>query len=276
MHLWITEYQTPSLAFSCKVTEVLRQEQTAFQQLTVVDTVQYGRMLLLDDMVMTTEKDEFVYHEMIAHIALHAHPAPRKVLIVGGGDGGALREAVLNPQVETAVLAEIDERVIAASRDYFPALSQTFDHEKAQVIVSNGIDYIKKHKDAFDVVLIDSTEPVGPAKELFSVPFYRDVYSALKKDGILVAQSESPFINPDVIRMVYGGIRQVFPLTKLYLASVPTYPSGLWSFTAGSKKYDPEQIINQLQQPVKYYTPQIHQAAFQLPAFVREIIAEEN
>lgn len=272
MDLWVTEYQTPALGYSCKISETLRVEKTPFQDLAVVVTEQFGKMLLLDGMVMTTEKDEFVYHEMISMVALHAHPNPRKVLIIGGGDGGALREVVRHPQVEKGVLVEIDDRVIQSSRDFFPGLACAFSDPKAEVIVDDGIKYIKDHKDEFDVILVDSTEPVGPAVVLFSPEFYQSCFDALKEDGILVAQSESPFFNAEVIQTVYGGINKIFPLTDLYLASIPTYPSGLWSFTIGSKKYNPQEVKNQTSLECKYYNTELHQTAFRLPIFVQKII----
>lgn len=274
MEFWVTEYQTPNLGFSCKTSETLRVEKTPFQDLAVVVTEQFGKMLLLDGMVMTTDKDEFVYHEMISMVALNSHPDPRKVLIIGGGDGGALREVLRHPRVEKGVLVEIDVRVIQAARDFFPALACSFDNPKAEVIVDDGIKYIQNHQNEFDVIIIDSTEPVGPAIQLFSTEFYQSCFAALKEDGMLVAQSESPFLNQDVIQMVYRGISQVFPLTNLYLASIPTYPSGLWSFTLGSKKHDPQVVQTVLDDNFKYYSPAVHKAAFSLPAFVQDIVGQ--
>jgi len=274
LEFWVTEYQTPNLGFSCKTSETLRVEKTPFQDLAVVVTEQFGKMLLLDGMVMTTDKDEFVYHEMISMVALNSHPDPRKVLIIGGGDGGALREVLRHPRVEKGVLVEIDDRVIQAARDFFPSLACSFDNPKAEVIVDDGIKYIQEHKNEFDVILIDSTEPVGPAIQLFSQEFYQSCFAALKEDGMMVAQSESPFINKDVIQMICRGIGKVFPLTNLYLANIPTYPSGLWSFTVGSKKHDPRVIQTVLDDKFKYYTPAVHKAAFELPAFVQEIVGQ--
>ncbi|MGI6435178.1 MAG: polyamine aminopropyltransferase [Syntrophomonadaceae bacterium] len=274
MDLWVTEYQTPALGLSCKATQTLRAEQTLFQHLAVVETEQFGRMLLLDGMIQTTEKDEWVYHEMITLVALNAHPQPEQVLIIGGGDGGTLREVVRHPGVKKGLLVEIDERVVQASRDYFPNLSTAFSDPKAEVMIADGIEYIKKNHDRFDVVIVDSTEPVGPAVQLFSPQFYKDVFAALKEDGLLVVQSESPFFNAEVIKMAYHGIQQAFPITALYLASIPTYPSGLWSFTIGSKRYDPRRPITEYQEGLKYYNPLVHQASFQLPGFVRQIIEE--
>ncbi|HZK43692.1 MAG TPA: polyamine aminopropyltransferase [Syntrophomonadaceae bacterium] len=276
MELWFTEYQTKSLGFSCKIKETLRTEQSEFQNLAVIETEQFGKMLLLDGMVMTTEMDEYIYHEMITQVALNSHPNPKKVLIIGGGDGGALREVVKHPTVETGTLVEIDERVVIAAQDFFPQLSCSFEDEKAKVIIDDGIAFVANHKNSFDIIIVDSTEPVGPAIELFSKGFYQNVYDCLHEDGILVVQSESPFFNKDVIQMAYGSIATIFPITKLYLANIPTYPSGLWSFTIGSKKYDPEQINSKLDLDFKYYSQEIHQAAFKLPPFVKQIINESR
>jgi spermidine synthase len=274
--MWVTEFQTPALGFQCKIKDVLRNVQTDYQHLVVVDTEQFGRMLLLDGMVMTTDRDEYVYHEMIAHVGLNAHAAPKHVLIIGGGDGGALREVLKHPAVERATLVDIDGGVIQASRDFFPQFSPAFDHPKAEVLVDDGISYIKAAKNAFDLILIDSTEPVGPAVQLFSAEFYRDVYAALKHDGMMIAQSESPFFNQDVIALVTAGISSVFPICKLYLAAVPTYPSGLWSFTAGSKRYDPEQLQSPPGYATQYYNAGVHRAAFQLPTFVAAMVKQQH
>lgn len=276
MELWVTEYQTPSLGFSCKVRKTLRYEKTEFQELSVVETEQFGKMLLLDGMVQTTELDEFVYHEMITLVALNSHPHPEKVLIIGGGDGGTLREVVKHPAVSQATLVEIDERVVTASRDFFPGLASAFNDPKSKVLIADGIEYIKQQYQSFDLIIVDSTEPVGPAIQLFSREFYQSVYAALRDDGMLVVQSESPFFNQEVIKMAFGGISQVFPLSKLYLANIPTYPSGLWSFTLGSKLYDPQIPVLSHSQGCKYYTPEIHQAAFKLPAFVKRLIEQQK
>jgi spermidine synthase len=276
LDLWVTEYQTPALGFSCKITETLKVEQTTFQHLAVVETEQFGKMLLLDGMVMTTDVDEYVYHEMITMVALNSHPNPKNVLIIGGGDGGALREVVRHPQVEKGTLVEIDEKVIEASRQYFPQLSSSFTDSKSLVVVDDGIEYVKNRKNEFDIIMVDSTEPVGPAVQLFSLEFYQQCFEALKEDGMLVVQSESPFFNADVIKQAFGGIKQVFPITKLYLASIPTYPSGLWSFTVGSKKHDPEKPVNKNGYDLKYYNEGVHQAAFKLPSFVSNIIGQDE
>lgn len=270
MELWYTEKQTPSLGITCLIRETLCRQKTPYQDLAVLDTLQFGRMLVLDGMVQTTELDEFVYHEMIAHVPMQAHPAPRHVLVVGGGDGGAIREVLKYDTVESATLVEIDEAVIEAARKYLPTISCALSDPRVKILVEDGIAHVRKAVGQYDVILVDSTEPVGPAIGLFTEEFYADIYRALKKDGIFVAQTESPFFNRDLIRQVFSRVSRVFPLVKLYLASVPTYPSGLWSFTAGSKCYDPEKPG---QKPVqaRYYNTRVHGGAFALPGFVREL-----
>jgi len=275
MELWYTEKQTANFGITCLVQETLCNFKTQFQQLAVLDTVQYGRMLVLDGMVQTTERDEYVYHEMIAHIAMQAHPSPKDVLVIGGGDGGAIREVLKYAAVESATLVEIDEAVIEMSKKYLPEISCGLSDPRANVLVADGIKHVKQSAGKYDVILVDSTEPVGPAVGLFAEEFYADISKALKKDGMLVAQTESPFFNRDLIENAYARIGRVFPLTKLYLASIPTYPSGLWSFTVGSKCYEPE---NCRQKPVntKYYNFAVHQGAFCLPNFVKEMVGEKG
>ena len=274
MELWYTEEQTPEIRLSCKVKETLYAAKTPFQHLAVINTEPYGRMLVLDGMVQTCMADEFVYHEMISHVPLFTHPQPKKVLVIGGGDGGAIREIVKHPQVEKAVLVEIDEEVVASSRKFLPEIASALDHPMVEVSIEDGIAYLREREDEFDLILVDSPEPVGPAIGLFSQDFYASVYSALRPDGILVAQTESPFYNQDILLRAYRGMGAVFPKIAVYLANIPTYPSGLWSFTMASKQYDP---IADQRQPEKgfvskYYTPELHRSCFVLPRFVQELL----
>ncbi|OUM95858.1 MAG: spermidine synthase [Firmicutes bacterium ZCTH02-B6] len=277
MELWVTEKQTPAVGITCKVIRTLLDEQTDYQHMAIVETEQFGRMLLLDGMVQTTEVDEFVYHEMIVHVAMNTHPNPKQVAVIGGGDGGTIREVLKHPSVERAVLMEIDRRVVEASRELLPSISCGLDDPRVEIRIGDGLEHIRNSENEYDVVLIDSTEPVGAAGAatgLFSPDFYRYVGRALREDGIMVAQTESPFYNQDLIRRTQAGIRATFPITRLYLASIPTYPSGLWSFTLGSKVHDPLAVdpasIKSLD--TRYYTPQVHFAAFQLPRFVEELV----
>ncbi|ACA60470.1 polyamine aminopropyltransferase [Candidatus Desulforudis audaxviator] len=272
MHLWFTEKQNDNFAISYRVNETLHTETTPFQHLAVLDTVPFGRTLVLDGIVQTSVVDEYVYHEMITHVPLNTHPDPRRVLIVGGGDGGTLREVTKHPSVEKATLVEIDERVIAASKKYLPELACGFDSPKAEVVIGDGIKYVAEHKKTFDLVIVDSTDPIGPAVGLFSLEFYRSIYEALKDEGLFVAQTESPYFNTDLILRIYRDIAGIFPLARTYWACIPTYPGAMWSFTIGSKKHDPAQVAPEKirEHATRYYTPEIHRASFAMPRFLAD------
>lgn len=273
MDLWYTEKQTPHVGITCQVKKTLYTRKTPYQELAIIDTFQFGRMLVLDGMVQATEVDEFVYHEMIAHVPLNTHPQPREVLVIGGGDGGTIREILKHREVTRAVLVEIDREVVEACRKYLPALSRCLEEDRVEVLFEDGREHLKSREEAYDVILVDSTEPVGPAVGLFTREFYQDIYRALKPQGILVAQTESPFFNRDLIKKVFERISSIFPLTRLYLGSIPTYPSGLWSFTLGSKGHDPlkaGEIKGDLE--TRYYNGDIHYSSFVLPGFVRELM----
>lgn len=275
MELWYTEKQTENYGITAKISKTLHTEQTEFQDLAMIETEQWGKMLVLDGMVMTTDKDEFVYHEMITHLAMNTHPNPKRALVVGGGDGGAIREILKYPSIETAVLAEIDGRVIEVSKEYLPEIAGKLSDPRVDVQVVDGIQYIHDNKNSFDVILVDSTEPVGPAVGLFAKSFYEGIYDALKEDGIMVAQTESPFFNADLISRVYKDISSLFPVTRYYTAAIPTYPSGLWSFTMGSKKHDPLEVDDsKLIEPegTKYYHKGLHKSVFNVPKFVMELL----
>lgn len=276
LQLWFTELQTDDMALSCRVKKTLHQEETPFQSLAVLDTEQFGRMLVLDNVIQTTVRDEFVYHEMMAHVALNTHALPKKVLVIGGGDGGVVREVVKHRSVEKVVHCEIDGAVIEASRKYLPEISCALDDPRVDIVIDDGIKHVREHKKTYDVIIVDSTDPVGPAEGLFSASFYRSIYEALNEDGLFVAQTESPFFNRDLIPRLYKDISAVFPVTRLFLACVPTYPGGLWTFTMGSKRYDPLEvdIAGIPQMDTKYYSPAVHRSCFVLPPFVEELLVQ--
>jgi spermidine synthase len=231
-------------------------------------------MLLLDGAIQTTVQDEFVYHEMISHVPLFTHPNPRKVAVIGGGDGGTIREILKHKSVDKAYLIEIDQRVVEVSRRFLPEISIALGDERAKVCIEDGIEFVKNRKNEFDVIMVDSTDPVGPAVGLFAKDFYRSIHDALGEDGIFVAQTESPFFNKELISSVFRDIKSVFPIAKLYLCFVPTYPGGLWSFTIGSKRHDPMDVQEIITDGMgcKYYSREVHKAAFVLPPFVKELL----
>ena len=280
--VWFTE-RDDKIALSLKHDGKLYDVQSDFQKVSIYNTQAYGNMLTLDGMVMTTEKDEYVYHEMITHVPALTHPQPKRVLIIGGGDGGTAREMLRHEQLEQVVMVEIDEKVIEASKLHLPTIASALDHPKLDLIVDDGIKYVNEAADeSFDIVIVDSTDPVGPAEGLFTVDFYQQVHRILSKDGIMITQSESPRFNNKVFKEIYQTYKSIFGQDQVhcYLAYIPTYPTGMWSFSFSSKgKVHPVKDFdskrsgafankNQLQ----YYNEAIHEAAFALPSFVNEMI----
>jgi spermidine synthase len=269
--LWLDEEQTPDLRLGLRVRSVLRRERTAYQDLLVVDTEAFGHVMFLDGCFMVTEKDEFFYHEMLAHVPLMAHPGPKQVLIVGGGDGGTLREVLKHPEVEEAWLCDIDQRVTDAARDFFPTLAVSLDDPRAKILHQDAVELVAGASGKWDVILVDSTDPVGPAEGLFAKPFFSDLRRALTPGGIAVCQAESPLVNADVLRRTYLGLKECFPEVALYTGPAPTYPSGYWSYAVGYSGGD--LTPHSRQEPLgRYYTKAVHQAAFALPPFVQELL----
>ncbi|WP_068673859.1 spermidine synthase [Oceanobacillus sp. Castelsardo] len=273
MSIWFTEKQTDNFGITAKIKQTYVSERTDFQDLQMVETEEWGNMLILDDMVMTTEKDEFVYHEMVAHVPLFTHPNPKNVLVVGGGDGGVIREVLKHQSVEKVTLVDIDGKVIEYSKKYLPTIANGFNNERVEVKVEDGFMYIANSVKAFDVIMVDSTEPVGPAVNLFTKGFYAGISKALKDDGIFVAQTDNPWFKADLIKQAFQDVKEIFPVTRLYTANIPTYPSGLWTFTMGSKIHDPLKVKEErfFDMETKYYTPEIHFASFVLPKFVKDL-----
>lgn len=271
MEFWFSERQTQHLGIMLRVRESLLVEQTPFQQLAVLDTYQYGRMLVLDGAVQTTEADEFIYHEMITHVPQTIHPQPEEILVIGGGDGGAVREILKHPDVKHVRIVEVDERVVAAARRFFPGLSQALDDPRVEVVIADGAEQVQAVRGGYDVIIVDSTDPVGPAVKLFQTEFYRAVYDALTEEGVFVAQCKSPYLDRELIREVLGIVRSLFPVALPYTAAVPTYPSGFWSFVLGSKVHHPLKFDEGRAEKLetRYYSPEIHRAAFILPREIR-------
>lgn len=276
MEFWLTEKHTDGYSVNWKVKETLYTEQTDYQHLAVVVTCELGKALVLDGIVQTTELDEFIYHEMIAHPALLAHPKPENILVIGGGDGGTVREVAKHPTVRQVDLVEIDEKVIIACRKYLPEISCALTDPRVHIYVEDGTDFVKKRKDYYDVVIIDSSDPVGPAVELFGQEFYSNVHKALKEDGMLVAQSESPLFYRDTTRKIRRYMAGTFPVYNTYLAAIPTYTGGFWSFTIGSKKYNPTDINPDYEKieklGTKYLSPELLPAAFALPQHIKKML----
>jgi spermidine synthase len=276
---WFFETEKLGYAQGIRVTGRVFATRTKFQDLEIIDTEYLGRALILDGALQTSDRDEFMYHEMLVHPPLFTHPNPKRVLIVGGGDGGALRHVLQHPNLE-ATQVEIDAGVIEACKTYMPDLSDgAFDNSRARVIIGDGVEYMRQNPAQFEVVIIDSTDPIGPAVELFEAPFYQDVARSLADDGLMVAQSSSPLYMRDEMQSQVRNMRQVFPIVRTYLGVVIGYPAALWSYTIGSKRYDPlavdrDKVAARLAAasiPTKYYSPDVHQGAFALPPFIAEL-----
>ncbi len=274
MGLWFTEQQTETFGITLKIKKTYLTEQTPFQEISMVETEAFGNALILDGMVMTTIKDEFVYHEMIAHIPMFTHPNPETVLVVGGGDGGVIREVLKHPSVKKAVLVEIDGKVIEYSKRYLPEIADALNNPLVEVNVDDGFMHIHQFKNTYDVIMVDSTEPVGPAAPLFERGFYQGIFESLKADGVFVAQTDNPWFKADLIQKVNKDVREIFPITRTYIANIPTYPSGLWTFTMGSKAYDPLKVNEArfIDLDTKYYTSKLHFSAFVLPRFIEKLV----
>lgn len=231
MSLWFTELDGDRLSFGFGINKVLYTNESEFQTVKVVETKTYGNMLVLDDFVMTTDKDEFVYHEMIAHVPMSLHENPKRIVVIGGGDGGTVRELAKYDCVEEIILCEIDKMVVDVSIEYFPKIASALDHKKVNVKIGDGIAFMKELENEVDIIIVDSTDPIGPGEGLFTGEFYKSVKRALRPNGIMVAQSESPWYEKDILKRIHNNISQGFSVIKPYVGSIPTYPRGLWSWT---------------------------------------------
>jgi len=271
---WIHENHTEGYEVRWRITDIVHTEKTRFQELAVVDTLEWGRALFLDGALQVAEKDEFIYHEMISHVPLNAHPHPERVLIIGGGDGGTLREVVKHQRVQHVDLVEIDERVVHICKEYFPDIASSFEDNRVNLHIGDGIEFVKKSDQKYDLVIVDSSDPVGPAVALYSKDFYNNVYCILNDTGMINVQSESPIFFPDAFKNAQINLRAIFPIVGVYMASIATYVSGPWTFTIGSKKYNPEKIGDDSEyvHGLKYYSDNIHVASFCMPQFIKNMI----
>jgi len=270
-----SEFHSESVGLIFKVEKILLSKKSKFQDLMVFETKSHGRVLTLDGLVMVTEKDEFIYHEMIAHVPLYSHPNPKKVLIIGGGDGGTAREVLRHKSIEQVDMVEIDEEVINASKEFLPTMSVAFKDSRLNLIIGDGVEFVKDKKDEYDVIIIDSTDPISIGEGLFTRKFYSDCKKALKEGGILVNQSESPFYDPKWVEGIYDKLNDIFKVVKSYTAFCPTYPA-IWSFgyclkDGGEVKFN-EEAYKSDNLEFKYYNKDIHFASFSLPTFMKKIV----
>lgn len=281
MELWFTEKHTPHVGFSIHVERQLYSGKSEFQRIDIFESAEYGRFLTIDGYMMLTEKDEFIYHEMITHPAMCVHPDPKRVLVIGGGDGGTVREALRYPSVEHVDLVEIDELVVTACREYLPQTADALSDPRVHFHFEDGLRFIRQPQDAYDVILVDSTDPFGPGEGLFTKEFYGNCYKALKGDGIMVNQHESPFYREDAYAMqrAHKRIKESFPISRVYQAHIPSYPSGHWLFGFASKVRHPVADADfaawqALGLQTRYYNVNLHRGAFALPTYVEELLKD--
>ncbi len=272
---WVTETYKNIYKMSYKYSQKLFSDQSEFQKVEIYKTEHLGHVLLNDDFMMCSERDEFVYHEMMAHVPLSVHPNPRKVLIIGGGDGGTAREVLKHQNVEQVVMVEIDEMVVKACKEFLPLTASELNSPRLKLLIDDGLKYVKQTQEKFDVVMIDSTDPIGPAAPLFGLEFYKNVFKCTNDNAIVVSQCESPFLFLETQQATLNVFDQVFAKVQIYNYSNITYPGGLWSFAFASKGLDPVMDFRNTVSEgmkLKYYNSQIHKAAFCLPNFQKQAL----
>ncbi len=284
MSFQYNEYYNGTTGLTVGVNRILFSEQSPYQKVEVFETDTWGNLLTIDGMVMLSEKDEFVYHEMMTHVGLFSHPNPKRVLIIGGGDGGSAREVLRHPEVEQVDMVEIDEAVVRASRQYLPEVGD-FENPRLKVHYEDGAAFVRNVKEPYDVIIVDGSDPVGPAEGLFSKAFYDACYNALTETGVLTAQTESPWV-PAYHRSIsdlFAVLGELFAVSRMYLASIPLYPTGLWSMAFAGKGSSPlseetlrrvRDGIPKLNAKLRYYNMEVHQGAFAIPGFIKKLLPQ--
>lgn len=281
MEFWFSEKQTKNVKLSIRVDRQLYSKESEFQRIDVFESPEFGRFLTLDGYMMLTEKDEFIYHEMIVHVPMAVHPRVEKVLVIGAGDGGVARELTKYPEIREIDLVEIDREVVEACRKYLPGTAAGLEDERVHIHYADGLKFIRRCENVYDLIIVDSTDPFGPGEGLFTREFYGSCCRALKEDGIMVNQHESPFYEEDAraCQRAHRNIIESFPISRVYQAHIPTYPSGHWLFGFASKKYDPIKDLREKEWKdrklaLRYYTTTLHRGAFCLPAYVEELLED--
>ena len=281
MELWFSEFHAPDVKHSIRVNKHLYSKKSDYQQIDIFDTPEFGRVLALDGNVMLTERDEFIYDEMITHVPMAVHPDIRDVLVIGAGDGGVVKELTRSDSVQRIDLVEMDSQVIDACRTYLPENACRLDDQRVHIYFDNALRFIRRCKNEYDLIIVDSTDPFGPSEGYFTREFYGICYNALRDDGIMVNQHGSPFYKHDADEMqrCHKRIVSTFPISRVYQAHIPTYAAGYWLFGFASKKYHPIDDFNaekwrSLNLDTKYYTTRLHIGAFYLPAFLEKMLEE--
>ena len=282
MPLTYNEFYNGRTGLTVGVEKLLFSEETPYQKVEVYETDTWGNLMTIDGMVMLSERDEFVYHEMLSHVGMFSHPNPERVLIVGGGDGGTAREVMRHPSVSHVDLVEIDEAVVRASKEFLPDVGD-WDNPKLNVLFEDGIQFVKDIRDPYDVIIIDGSDPVGPAEGLFENEFMQACHDGLTENGVLTAQTESPWVEDyhPSMRKVFSALDETYKISTMYLAYIPLYPTGMWSFSFASKSAHAlsretmkrvDDRLKKFDTDLKYYNREVHKGCFSLPNFVADII----
>ncbi len=280
---WIEETLHDDFRFKMKVDRVLFEGRSENQHVAVVENGTFGRTLYLDGVLQTSERDEFIYHEMLTHLPILAHGNAASVLIIGGGDGGMLEEALKHRSVETVTMVEIDPSVVAMCREHLPSISgDAFDDPRLDLVFADGVDFVRSTEKRFDVAIIDSTDPIGPGEVLFTETFYQGGKRILKDGGILVTQNGVPFVQGDELTQSVRLLKSLFADASCYMATVPGYVGGPMAFGWGTDIEDLRRMpLDVLERrfakadiETGYYTPEVHQAAFALPGYILDLIKD--
>lgn len=281
MKLMFRETHSPGVHFDIEVEEHLCSRKTPYQQIDMFTSKEFGTIFVLDGYIMLTEKDEFIYHDMIVHVPMAANLAIKKVLVIGGGDGGSVRELCRYDSIEHIDMVEIDEMVVEACKEFLPQTSVKFDDPRLTLSFEDGLKFVQTKENEYDLIIVDSTDPIGPGEGLFTREFYGNCYKALKKDGILVNQHESAYYaeTEEYMKRAHRRINEFFPICRIYQAHIPTYASGHWLFGFASKTIDPVASLdadawNALGIKTRYYNTELHKGCFALPNYVKEMLAE--
>jgi spermidine synthase len=282
---WVSETLHKNIALKLKIKERLYSSNSSLQKIEFLNTYGFGTVLIMDGAIQTTAEDEFIYHEMMSHIPLFSHPKPEEILIIGGGDGGILREVLKHKAVKNITLVEIDKKVIEQAKRYLPQICKdSFKSKKLKLVIADGAEFIKNKSNIYDIAIIDSTDPIGPAKVLFKDAFYKNIHRILRTDGIMVRQSGSSFLQKKELKDNHKKLSTIFKYVNVYIAAVPTYIGGFFNLILASKKINIETLpLNTIKNRVKnnrlntkYYNPEIHLASFKLPNYIKNIIGDER
>lgn len=257
------------------VDKVLHKSKSPFQEIMVIENPYFGKMLILDGVVQITERDEFFYHEMLTHVVMHAHPLPSNVVVIGGGDGGVVREVLKNDTVKKVYFIEIDEEVINVSREFFPTVAGHVGDPRVEILCMDGAEFVKGRTSDIDAIIVDSTDIVGFAKSLFTVEFFKSVKECLTEEGMFVSLSESLHFHKEIVIEVQEAMRLIFPVVDLYTAPLVTYAGNWWTFSVASKKHDPRKRRREFKIDTKYYSDEIHEQCF-LPKRMYEMLMKRK